>query len=69
MELTEDEIIQTHARNCLLCMRKKLLPYEYERTFTSCGYNVVIRKTELSKISRNKSNFIIILNYAEHKIL
>ena len=63
MEPTEDEIIQTHARNCLLCMRKKLLPNEYEWTFTSCGYNVVIRKTELSKVSMKK-NFINRLNYA-----
>ena len=69
MELTEDEMIQTHARNCLFCMRKKILPYEYEWTFTSCGYKVVIRKTELSKISRNKRKFINRLNYAEHKML
>ena len=69
MELTGDEIIQRHARNCLHCMRKKLLPYEYEWTFTSCAYNVVIRKTELSKNSRNKTKIINRLDYAEHKIL
>ena len=69
MELTEDEIIQRHDRNYLPCLRKKLSPYEYEWTFTSCGYNVVIRKTKLSKISRNKRNFINQLNYAEHKKL
>ena len=69
MELTEDEIIQRHARDCLHCMRKILVPYEYEWTFTSCGYNVIIRRTKLSKSSWNKRSFINRLNYAEHKIL
>ena len=69
MEPTEDEIVQRHTRNCLHCMRKNLVPYEYEWTFSSCGYNVILRRTKLSKNSRSKRSFINRLNYAEHKIL
>ena len=52
MELTEDEIIQKYAKNCVHCKRNTLLPYEYEWTCFSCGYNVKKRKHELSKIQR-----------------
>ena len=31
-----------------------LLPYEFEYTCFSCGYNVIKRKHELSKIQRKK---------------
>ena len=68
MELTEDEIIQKYAKNCGHCKRNSLLPYEYEWTCFSCGYNVHKRKNELSKIQRKKINFIIRLKYAEVKI-
>ena len=44
MELSEDEIIQKYGKNCRHCNRNTLLPYEYEFTCFSCGYNV--RKTE-----------------------
>ena len=37
MELTEDEILQKYAKNCGLCKRNTLLPYEYEITCLSCG--------------------------------
>ena len=39
----------------------------YEFTCFSCGYNVIKRKHELSKIQRKK-NFINRLKYAEQKI-
>ena len=68
MELTEDEIIQKYAKKCLHCNRNTLLPYEYEYTCFSCGYNVIKRKNELSKIQRKKINFINRLKYAEVKI-
>ena len=68
MELTEDEIIQKYAKNCGHCKRNTLLPYEYEYTCFSCGYNVNKRKHELSKIQRKKINFINRLKYAEVKI-
>ena len=67
MELTEDEIIQKYGKHCGHCNRNTLLPYEYEFTGFSCGYNVNKRKPELSKIQR-KTNFINRLNYAEVKI-
>ena len=68
MELTEDEIIQKYGKLCGHCNRNTLLPYEYEYTCFSCGYNVIKRKNELSKIQRKKINFINRLKYAEQKI-
>ena len=68
MELTEDEIIQKYAKRCRHCNRNTLLPYEYEFTCFSCGYNVYKRKSELTKIQRKKINFINRLKYAEVKI-
>ena len=68
MELTEDQTIQKYAKNCGHCNRNTLLPYEYEWTCFSCGYNVSKRKHELSKIQRKKISFINRLKYAEQKI-
>ena len=68
MELTEDDIIEKYAKKCRLCNRNTLLPYEYEFTCLSCGYNVNKRKHELSKIQRKKINFINRLKYARVKI-
>ena len=68
MNLSEDEIIQKHAKICQHCNRITLLPYEYEFTCLSSGYNVSKRKHELSKIQRKKINFINRLKYAEVKI-
>ena len=67
MELTEDEIIEKYGKHCEHCNRNTLLPYEYEFTCFSCGFNVNKRKHELSKIQRKK-NFINRLKYAEQKI-
>ena len=68
MNLSEDEIIEKYGKKCLHCNRNTLLPYEYENTCLSCGFNVVKRKHELSKIQRKKINFINRLKYAEVKI-
>ena len=68
MDLTEHEIIQKYAKQCRHCNKNTLLPYEYEFTCFSCGYNVNKRKHELSKIQRKKINFINRLKYAEQKI-
>ena len=57
MELTEDELIQKYAKHCGHCNRKTLLPYEYELSCFSCGYNVNKRKRDLSKIQRKKNKF------------
>ena len=68
MELSEDQIILKYGKHCGHCNRNTLLPYEYEYTCFSCGYNVIKRKNELSKIQRKKINFINRLKYAEQKI-
>ena len=68
MELDEDQIIEKYGKNCGHCNRNTLLPYEYEYTCISCGYNIYKRKNELSKIQRKKIIFIIRLKYAEVKI-
>ena len=68
MTLSEDKIIQNYGKLCGHCNRNTLLPYEYEYTCLLCGYNVIKRKNELSKIQRKKRNFINRLNYAEVKI-
>ena len=68
MELTEDEIIQNYCKKYGHCNRNTLLPNQYECACFSCGYNVIKRKHELSKIQRNKLNFINRLKYAEVKI-
>ena len=69
MELKEDQIIEKYGEHCGHCNRNTLLPYEYEFTCFSCGYNVNKRKHELSKIQRKKINFINRMKYAEVKIL
>ena len=68
MELTEDELIQKYGERCGLCNRNTLLPYEYEWSCLSCGYNVNKRKHELSKIQRKTINFFNRLKYAGVKI-
>ena len=68
MNLSEDQIIENYAKKCGHCNRNTLLPYEYEFTCFSCGFNVNKRKHELSKIQRKKINFINRLKYAEQKI-
>ena len=68
MELSEDQINEKCAKKCLHCNRNTLLPYEYEFTCFSCGYNVNKRKHELCKNQRKKINFINRLKYAEQKI-
>ena len=55
-------------KKCLHCNRIMLLPYEYEWTCFSCGFNINKHKHELSKIQRKKINFINRLKYAELKI-
>ena len=67
MELTEDGIIQKYAKRCGHCNRNTLLPYEYEFTCVSCGYNVNKRKHELTEIERKKINFLNRIKYAEVK--
>ena len=67
MELTVDEIIPKHGKNCGHCNRSTLLHYEYDFTCIFCRYNVSKRKHELSKTQRKKIKFINRLKYAEQK--
>ena len=57
MELNEDEIIQKNGKRCGHCNRNTLLPYEYEWTRFSCGYNVSKQKHQLCKIQRKEIKF------------
>ena len=54
MELTEDEIFEKYGKHCSHCNQNTLLPYEYEYTCFSCGFNVIKCKHELSKRQRKK---------------
>ena len=58
MNLTEDQIIEKHGKRCARCNQNTLLPYEYEWTCISCGFNLIKRKHELTKIQR-KNIFIL----------
>ena len=68
MEIPKDEFIQKYSKRCGHCKRNTLLPYEYEGSCLSCGFNVNKRKHELSKTQRKKINFISGIKYAEVKI-
>ena len=63
------KVLKKYAKQCGHCSRNTLLPYEYEFTCMSCGYNASKRKHELSKSSEKKINFINRLKNAEIKII
>ena len=69
MNLSEDQIIEKNDKQCGHCKRNTLLPYEYECTCIACGYNIIKRKSELSKIQRKKLSVSNRLKYAGHKIV
>ena len=69
MELTADEIIQKYRKQCQHCNRNTLLPYAYEYTCFSNGFNLIKRKHELCRIQQKKINFINRLKHAEQKII
>ena len=50
MESTENQLFEKHGKKCGNCNRNTVLPYEYEFTCISCGYNVIKRKHEISAI-------------------
>ena len=55
--LSEDEKIEKYGKKCGHCNRNTLLRYEYEWSCFGCGYNVIKRKNELSKIQRREIKF------------
>ena len=67
MELSGGEIIEKYGKNCGHCNPRTLIPWEFEFTCISCGYNLLKRKHELSKIQRKRINSINLLKNAEHK--
>ena len=46
-----------HAKRCGHCNRNTILPYKYEFTCVSCGFNLIKGKHELSKIQRKNISF------------
>ena len=68
MELTEDHIIEKCAKQSRSCLKKTRLPYEYEFTCISCGFDEIKRQHELTKIQRKKNIFINRMKYAEEKV-
>ena len=59
------KLLKKKTKKCLQCSRDTLLSYEYESTCNSCGYNVIKRKHELTKIQTKRINFVNRLNYSE----
>ena len=49
-------------------MANEIHTYEYEFNCFSCGYNLIERNHELTKIQRRKINFINRLKYAKQKV-
>ena len=60
--------MKKNGKQCGDCNRNTLLPYGYEFTCISCGFNLIKRKQELSKIQRKKIGYINRLKYAEQNI-
>ena len=68
MKLNEDGIIQKYAKPCKHCSRSILLPYGYEFTCISCGYNVTKSKKMNLVNFRGKKYFSNRLKHGEHKM-
>ena len=64
MTMTEDEIVENNANQCLHCTRNTLLPYEYKWSRFICGYK---NKKKLVKFP-GKKNLVISLKNAEKQI-
>ena len=67
MNLSEGEVIGKNAKKCGNCNPNTFLAYEFEINCISCGFNLIKRKYELSKIQRKEINFKNRLKYAELK--
>ena len=68
MELTEHQINQKYAKQCMHCTWDTLSANEYEWICVANVYNVVTRKSDISKIQRKKINFINRLKYVEKRL-
>ena len=68
MNLSKHETIEKSAEQCGHCKRNTILPYEYEFTCVSCGYNVIKRKQKSPKFKEKKIKFKNRLMYAGQKV-
>ena len=68
MQLSEDEVFENYGKKCGHCHQIMLLPYEFEFTCISCGYNVIKRQNEPSITQRKRMNLINSVKYAELKL-
>ena len=39
--LSDDETIEKYAKQCKHCLQNTILPYEYEWSCISCGFNLI----------------------------
>ena len=69
MILSDDQILQKYAKQCLSCNRKGLLPYQYEWSCYFCKYNIIKQKHELTLSQRKKLTFASRIKYAEQKLI
>ena len=58
MNLSEEQKIEKFAKECGNCLQITFVPYEYEWTFNSYGYNVIKQKLEFSRIQRKKNKIL-----------
>ena len=65
MKLSEDRKTEKNAKQRGHCTRNTVLPFEYEWTCISCGFSLIKRKHELSKIQRKEISFINRLKHAK----
>ena len=54
MEISEHQIDEKYGKHCGHCLGKTVLPFDYECSCISCGFNLIKRKHELTKIQRKK---------------
>ena len=57
MGLTKGKLIEKYPKEVMHCLRNTSLPYEYEWTCLSCGYNVIEGIIQFTKIQRGKISF------------
>ena len=57
MKLTENQVFEKVADQGINCLQKTLQPYKIDFVCISCGYNVIKRKIELTKIHRKQIKF------------
>ena len=62
--MTKDQNIEKYVTQCMQYARKTSLPKEYDWRCVACGYNVIKRKSQLTKIQQKEISFANRLKYA-----